>query len=67
MMRLLPATEQLLLSLLDGLDAADPHLPEVRVTEGGRMGSRYWLKGPQPRAFDERRPIVTVQGVVGVA
>jgi len=51
MMRLLPATEQLLLSLLDGLDAADPHLPEVRVTEGNAPAEALasaWDKEQQP-------------------
>jgi rRNA-processing protein FCF1 len=53
---LFPATQGLLLQLLDGLEAGDQHLPEVRVGAGGRHGARYWLRGRQPRAFEERRP-----------
>ena len=51
-----PATQQLLLEILEGLDVADPDLPELRVGAPGRTGSRYWLYGKRNRSFQRRRP-----------
>jgi hypothetical protein len=53
---LLPATRALLLELLDGLDEADSHLPEVRVSGRGRSGARVWLRGTPSRELEGRRP-----------
>lgn len=57
MAELLPATQALLLELLEGLDSASADLPEVRVSAGGRHGSRYWLHGRERKSFDGRRPV----------
>lgn len=56
MTELLPATQELLVEVLDGLDPADEHLPELRVGNPGRSGSRYWLYGFKNRSFEGRRP-----------
>lgn len=53
---LLPATRVLLLEILEGLDRADATLPELRVSDPGRLGSRYWLHGTQRRPFAGHRP-----------
>jgi hypothetical protein len=56
MAELLPATQELLTEILDGLDPADTNLPELRVASPGRTGSRYWLYGSTKRSFPTRRP-----------
>ncbi len=56
MTELLPATEELLVELLDGLNKTDRNLPELRISSSGRMGCRYWLKGPEPKSFAGRKP-----------
>lgn len=54
---LLPATRVLLVELLEGLDRGDATLPELRVGDPGRSGSRYWLYGAEGRRpFETRRP-----------
>jgi hypothetical protein len=53
---LLPATRALLMELLEGLEKDDDDLPELRVAEPGRSGSRYWLHGKKRRSFPGRRP-----------
>jgi rRNA-processing protein FCF1 len=53
---LLPATKALLLEVLDGLNASDSDLPELRVSGSGLKGARYWWHGPKRQAFEGRRP-----------
>lgn len=53
---LLPATEELLLEVLDGLNATDSDLPELRVGSSGRSGSRVWHYGRRKKPFQGRRP-----------
>jgi hypothetical protein len=53
---LLPATEDLLVEVLEGLTAQDPALPELRAGKPGRNGSRYWLYGKTKKTFSGRRP-----------
>ncbi len=56
MTELLPATEELLVELLDGLNKTDKNLPELRISSSGRSGCRYWLRGPKPKQFVGRKP-----------
>jgi rRNA-processing protein FCF1 len=52
---LLPGTRELLVSLLDGLQADTKNLPEVRVGKPSRSGCRYWLYGGSKKPFEGRR------------
>jgi hypothetical protein len=62
MQKLLPAAEDVLLEVLEGLERTDDHLPELRVGVAGRTGARYWLYGRWKRTFEQRRPFALTAG-----